>query len=382
MFDCPSGCQFLQMNMKIQSIQGRVIKDSAGKRALEARLGSGGKIFASSVGQGASRGKNELRQDDAQPACLLIRKIVASRLKNRSILSQRKIDEIIFDLLTQEKIGVNTALAVSQALAKASAFFSGKPVWRYLASLFDFSPSMPISLAAIVEGGKHNRFDQKPAIQEYLIAGGVKTIARARQTMADFFERDKIQFSEGSEGGWAPATDNDQIILNQLELIKKKLDCPIGIDAAAEHQTKKININAIADQYPLDLIEDPYVFDETQKWTQLWEKFCDRKIIIGDDLTVTNPQKIISSAKLQMINGVIIKPNQAGTITRTFEAIASARRHNLKIIVSHRGQETKDDILADIAVAAGADFIKIGCPFQAERKAKYDRLNDINSELF
>jgi enolase len=371
--------------MRIREIQGRVVKDSCQQEAVEAVvvLENGAKIV-SSVGYGRSRGRQEKTQDKPQQAVRIIKDKIKPALLGRSILDQVKIDKILDGFCQDKDAGVNTILAVSQVIVKAGAKDSQKPIWQYLIEIMGLEKPdrFPCSLMVIIEGARHNLQNEKPQIQEYLVGVDLETASKIYSELKDFLKKEKVDYGVGSEGALAPDFSDDLKILEQFKRLKMDFDFKLGLDMAAESNPQAGNLsNKIVSQYPIDIIEDPFAPSDISKWQELCEDHCDRKIIVGDDLTVTDSRAIRQAAQRKLINGVIIKPNQAGTITQTFEAIRAARENSLKIIVSHRAQETKDDILADIAVAAGADYLKAGYPTQIERKMKYDRLKNIKAQM-
>jgi enolase len=184
----------------------------------------------------------------------------------------------------------------------------------------------------------------------------------------------------GMEGAFIPNLKETKKALDLLMKIGKKKKAKIILDAAASHfrfkRTPAYYLD-LAKEYPIFAIEDPFPQDDYQNWKRLSSKL----LIIGDDLTVTNPNRIKLAHKRKACRGVVIKPNQIGTITETIEAAKLAKSYGWKIMVSHRSGETLDDFIADLAVGLGADFIKSGAPFAKERMVKYKRLERIEQEL-
>jgi len=194
------------------------------------------------------------------------------------------------------------------------------------------------------------------------------------------------------EGGYSFDLKDDTKVFDLLKIActEKSLspgkDIFFGIDASADNLHKSAeNLSSIYEKivanYPLIYIEDPYTENEYKYWLNIMSKKNHNLLIIGDDLTVTNSQYINQYAQKKMINGVIIKPNQIGTVTQTLEAVETAKKNHLKIVVSHRSGETNDDFIADFALAVEADGVKFGAPARGERVAKYNRLLKIEDSL-
>lgn len=310
--------------MTIKSLTASIIKTSSGSKTIEVNLDG----IITSVPEGKSRGKLEAKY--LKPKKALAR------------INELNLENLNDDFLIKNKLylGANSTLAISIALKRLEAKEQGKELWQ----MFGLG-KMPKLLVNFIEGGKHAKNNLK--IQEHLLV--CDSIKQAKEIWQDL--KNKYPKKYGLEGGLASNFDDPIKILKQYNLL-------IGIDAAGAE---------VKDYKDLYYIEDPKEF-----------KLIDNKLIIADDLTVTN-KDLINKYK-DIINGVIIKPNQIGTIKETLEAVEEARKHNLMIIVSHRGQETMDDFIADLAYGIGADMIKIGTYEQKERKAKYNRLAAIASE--
>lgn len=303
--------------MKIKSLTGSIIKTSSGKETIEVNLNG----ITASVPIGVSTGKDEVKYLEPKLAIQRIQEL------NLADLSE--------EFLIKNKIylGANITLAISIAMFRAQKKDFGGPAKR------------PKLLVNMIEGGQHANNNLK--FQEYLII--CDTIKQAKDIWKDL--KSKYDCPLGLEGGLAGNFDNPIKILKQYNL-------PLGIDAAG------VEPGDISDLY---YIEDPKEF-----------KLIENKLIVADDLTVTDAKKIKKFHKI--INGVIIKPNQIGTVSETLAAVEMARKYDLKVIVSHRGQETRDSFIADLAYGIGADYFKLGTYQQAERKVKYDRLEEIYAQ--
>jgi enolase len=180
----------------------------------------------------------------------------------------------------------------------------------------------------------------------------------------------------GAEGGFSPVDFDDKKVLDTIRQVFPGED--LAIDAAGSFQEDRgFNYDYIIEHYRITSLEDPYVPELITEWQQLFSKFGSQILMVGDDGTVTNAGRIDKIAKEQCINAVIIKPNQNGTITGTMEAVKAARGNNLKVIVSHRGEETDDDWIVDFALTVEADYVKFGGMDRGERIAKYNRLLEL-----
>ncbi|TSC92441.1 MAG: enolase [Candidatus Berkelbacteria bacterium Licking1014_7] len=366
--------------MKIEKITGKIIKDSAGFRAIASELIFCDRKFLSTVGQGRSRASAEFIQDDPWDGKAKIEGIIYQKIKGRD-LDQRQLDKILFALLKNKTIGVNTCLAVSQVFAKAQSSERGQEIWQYLIDEYDLpeAKKIPIFLGVLIEGASHNNFHIKPDIQEYLIASSdLETIFLVDEFLCQALKNEKIKYERGFEGGLAIEA-KDEIALNIFSQLKKRQlnFVKFGFDFAAEsNNNSSLFVKKVLRQFENSIMEDPFSPSDFTQWQELKNDYPSL-VVVADDPTVSDAKKIKAIAPKNVINAVIIKPNQAGTISKTFEAIKVARANNLQIIVSHRSQETDDDILADIAFAASADYFKAGNPNQKQRLVKYKRLEQI-----
>ena len=411
----------------IQNIIGREILDSRGNPTVEVEvILENGIIGRASVPSGASTGiyeAHELRDGDAArylgkgvwEAVKNIHSKIAPRLIGMDVLEQAQIDRIMIDLdgtPNKHLLGANAILGVSLACAKAAAAAQGISLYRYLGGVN--AKVLPVPMMNILNGGAHatNNVD----IQEFMImpisAGSWK---EALQRCAEVFHALKIILKEngipvtgvGDEGGYAPMLKKDedalQLIVNAIEKAgyQPGKDFMIAIDAASsEWYDEGLDIyrlpkagkvmnrkqlvrfwQQLADKYPIISLEDGMAETDWEGWKMLTKALGKRLQLVGDDLFVTNSQRLAQGIEMQIANSILIKVNQIGTLTETLEAIAMATRAGYTAIISHRSGETEDTTIADLAVALNAGQIKSGAPSRSDRVAKYNQLLRIEEEL-
>lgn len=413
----------------IRRVWAKEILTSGGFPSIEAYVETdAGIIGSASLPFGASAGKHEahILLDGGKRFCgqgMLkaiknIETIIAPALQGIAITAQPEIDAEMLRLdgtANKSRLGGNAILAVSLACARAAAVSEQLPLYAYLRHLMKWETkaySMPTPLMVLLEGGVHA--DNSADIQEYLIAPcAKKRVAENIRIGIEVFhalksvlKKAKRNTNVGNEGAYAP-----EGIKNNTEpftYLKKAVevagytynkDVKVGIDAAASeffrgqkyHLTKEkktLSGTALAKMYMLwqkkfDLfyMEDCFAEDDFKNW-KFFEGGVGAKFLnVGDDLTVTNPKRLQQAVEQKLINGVIIKPNQIGTLTETLITIGYAKQKQLKTIVSHRGGgETNDAFIVDLAVSVNADLLKVG-PSRGERIAKYNRLMEIEQEI-
>jgi enolase len=421
------------MPAKIIKITAREILDSRGNPTVEVEVTLDDKISAkAAVASGASTGEFEaleLRDGEMRyggqgvlRACEHVNKRIAPLLIGTNASAQKKIDALMIKLdgtANKSELGANAILGVSLAVARAGALSAGKPLYKYLAKTYGFGDkpkAMPVPMFNILNGGKHA--DSGLCIQEFMVVpAGIDTSRERIRAGSEIFHAFKKILATGGyatgvgdEGGFAPRLDS---IEKGIEAIMKAIanagyeagkDVFISLDAAAnsfylEKENQYVinpgNIGLDASRltalylewiskYPILSLEDGLNEKDWKGWKEMKKKLqSGRKdlILVADDLTVTNPARVETAAKYGCANGIIIKPNQIGSLTETVECIQKAQALGWKIIVSHRSGETCDDFIADLAVASGADFIKSGSLSRGERLAKYNRLMEIETEI-
>jgi len=368
---------------KIKNIKAREILDSRGNPTVEVELKTPSFFVRASVPSGTSKGKYEAVAKPAKIAVNNINKIIAQKLIGEDVKNQKKIDKILINLdgtKNKSRLGANAILAISMAVCRAGANAQKIPLWKWISKLAGAKSKIPTPSILFIEGGLHSR--RNLDIQEFMLVFPGKSFKeKFKKAKASFRALGKLLPKKyGMEGAFAPDFKETERALDLLMKVGKKKKVKIILDVAASHsrlkRTAEDYLN-LTRQYPILGIEDPFSQNDWQEWKRLNSRF----FIIGDDLTVTNPDRIKLAQKRKACKGVIIKPNQVGTITETIEAAKLAKSFGWKIIVSHRSGETLDDFIADLAVGIGADFIKSGAPFAKERIAKYNRLLKIEEEL-
>jgi len=409
----------------IIDIRGREILDSRGNPTVEAdvTLDSGARGRAA-VPSGASTGEHEaleLRDGDAdrylgkgvQLAVQTIEERIAPALNGLVASDQISIDRTLIELdgtPNKGKLGANAILAVSMATARAAAEDAGVPLFRYLGG--PLARVLPVPMMNILNGGAHatNTVD----FQEYMIVPvGADTFAEALRMGTEVFHslkkvlvKRKLSTGVGDEGGFAPDLENDEAALQVVvEAIENAgyaagTEIAIAIDCAASelykgksYTFKKSGAGTRTadqmielylqwlDEYPIVSIEDGLAEDDWAGWARLTEALGDRVQLVGDDIFVTNTERLSRGIRDDVANAILIKLNQIGTLTETLEAIEVARANGYQSIISHRSGETEDTFIADLAVATGAGQIKTGSASRTDRVAKYNQLLRIEELL-
>ena len=424
---------------KIKAIKAREILDSRGNPTIEVEVFLGNVSGIAKVPSGASVGKKEaleLRDNDSKrymgkgvlKAVTNIEHKIQPILLNMPADDQSSIDNLLIQLDGTENkshLGANAILAVSLAVARASACLHKLELYRYLQNIFNFghysqqrndtSKSkepffMPIPLINIINGGVHA--DNNLSVQEFMIAPiGAPNFKEAMRFSVETFyalksilKQHKLSTSVGDEGGFAPnlksheqAMDYILLAINEVGLQINK-DIAIALDVAANEffednhyviEDKKLSteqfINKLTtwfNNYPIISIEDGLAEDDLIGWKELTKQLGHKTQLIGDDLFVTNPKIFENILKQESIaNAILIKPNQVGTLSETFSTINLAKQYGYNYIISHRSGETEDSFIADLAVATHALQIKTGSVCRSERVAKYNRLLQIEEMI-
>lgn len=414
--------------MEISKILAREILDSRGNPTVEVDVVTrSGAVGRASVPSGASTGANEaleLRDGDKMRYCgrgvlcalESIRRVIAPNIVGRNVLSQAEIDMAMCSLdgtRAKSTLGANAILGVSLAVAKAAATSLNMPLFRYLGGVG--ARVLPVPMMNIVNGGRHS--DAPIAFQEFMIRPkGADSFAEALQMGAEVFHalrsvlrKRGLSTAVGDEGGFAPAfksiEDALETILSAVTLVGYKYprDISLALDcAASEFYTNGIYdysrfegnggvqfspaeqvayLRKLVNDYPIDSIEDGMAESDWSGWRLLTAELGEQCTLVGDDLFVTNTEFISRGIEERCGNAVLIKVNQIGTLTESFEAIEMAHRAGMQCIISHRSGETEDTTIADIAVAVNAGQIKTGSLSRSERTAKYNRLLRIESSL-
>ena len=411
----------------IQNIIGREILDSRGNPTVEVEVVlDSGVVGRASVPSGASTGiyeAHELRDGDASrylgkgvaKAVENIHTEIAPALIGKNVLDQTHLDQTMIDLdgtPNKSRLGANAILGVSLACAKAAAASQGISLYRYVGGMN--AKTLPVPMMNILNGGAHasNNVD----IQEFMImpisAGSwkeaLRRCAEVFHTLKVILKENKIPVTGvGDEGGYAPMLKKDEdalaLIVAAIERAGYKPgdDFMIAIDAASsewyeEEQgvyrlpkagkvlSKKQMVQlwkTLSEKYPIISLEDGMAETDWEGWTMLTKALGSKMQLVGDDLFVTNTQRLKQGIELGIGNSILIKVNQIGTLTETLDAIAMANRAGYTAIISHRSGETEDTTIADLAVALNAGQIKSGAPSRSDRVAKYNQLLRIEEEL-
>ncbi len=399
--------------MKIKSIEAHEIKDSRGKPTVEVVLETEKGSFVASCPSGASTGKNEaleLRDADGrgvQTAIKNVNEIIAPKLKGKDPANQKELDELMIALdgtKNKSKLGANAILPVSMAVARAGAASQKISLYQHTSNISGNALKMPHPSFNILNGGAHAK--NKLELQEFMVVPQKKTFQENLVLGSNIFnaltELLKTQFGQvpdmGDEGGYAPEVNTaEQALLMIKGAIGGHEDVKIAMDCAASEfyrdgkyevqEGKQLSRSEmvefykdLAERFPIISIEDPFAEEDWEGFKEI-HKALPGVLIIGDDLTTTNIEKIKEAHSKNACNGIIIKLNQIGTVWETIEAANLVKSYGWKIIVSHRSGETMDTFIADLAVGLGADFIKSGSPTQPERMVKYNRLLEIEQEI-
>jgi enolase len=385
---------------------------------------AGGAVGTALVPSGASTGAHEaveLRDGDpsryrgkgVRRAVSHVDDVIAPELVGEDASDQSAIDRLLRELdgtPNKEKLGANAMLGVSLACARSAANAVGLPLYRYLGG--PIARTLPVPLMNILNGGKHAA--DSADLQEYMIVPlGLPTFTEAVRAGAEVFHALKAILHErgmgtgvGDEGGFAPAglKDNEQPIELMLRAIEKAgyragEDVALALDAAAtelfqdgRYTLKRDGLTCDAQglieryaewhlRFPLVSVEDGLAEDDWEGWAALTHALGDRLQLVGDDLFVTNVERIRRGVQEGCANAVLIKLNQIGTLTETVEAVELAHRSGYAVVISHRSGETEDTSIADLAVALNSGQIKTGSLSRSERVAKYNRLMEIELEL-
>ena len=412
----------------IEDVWARQILDSRGNPTIEVEVFlESGVVGRASVPSGASTGMYEaveLRDDDKNvymgkgvlKAVDNVNEIIAPEVTGMNVFDQVSIDNLMIELdgtPNKAKLGANAILGVSLAVAKAAAEELGLPLYQYLGGVN--SKVLPVPMMNIVNGGSHS--DAPIAFQEFMILPvGAESFSEALRwgsevfhNLAKLLKERKLSTAVGDEGGFAPnfegIEDAVETILKAIEKVGLQAgkDVYLGFDCASSEfysdgvydytkfegdkgvkRNSKEQVEYLAslvEKYPIISIEDGMDENDWEGWKLLTEKLGDKVQLVGDDLFVTNTEKLSQGIKKGVANSILIKVNQIGTLTETLDAIEMAKRAGYTAVISHRSGETEDSTIADIAVAVNAGQIKTGSLSRTDRIAKYNQLLRIEEFL-
>lgn len=406
----------------IDTLQAREILDSRGNPTVEVEvLLSDGSVGRAAVPSGASTGAFEafeLRDGDSarylgkgvEQAVDAVNEEIAEAIEGLSADDQRIVDSTLVELDgsdNKKNLGANAILGVSLAVAKAAADSANLPLFRYLGGPNAFL--LPVPMMNVINGGAHA--DTGVDIQEFMVLPigaetfreGLRWGAETYHALKSILKEQGLSTGLGDEGGFAPDLASNRLALDLLVQAIEKAgftpgsDIALGLDVAAseffengvyrfEGQDRSSAdmtdyFTELVDSYPLVSIEDPMNEEDWEGWAAFTERLDDRVQIVGDDLFVTNPERLIEGIERGAANSLLVKVNQIGTLSETFDAIRIATQAGYTSVLSHRSGETEDTTIADIAVAVNAGQIKTGAPARSERVAKYNQLLRIEEDL-
>ena len=406
----------------IEAVGAREILDSRGNPTVEVEVAlDDGTIARAAVPSGASTGafeaverrdgdKSRFMGKGVQDAVNAVMDEIAPELVGFEASEQRLVDQALIDLdgtPNKGKLGANAILGVSMAVAKAAADSADLPLFRYIGG--PNAHVLPVPMMNILNGGSHA--DSNVDIQEFMIAPiGPTTYREALRTGVEVYHSLKsvlkskgLSTGLGDEGGFAPNLPSNRDALDLILIAIEKAgftpgtDVCLALDVAATEffkdgayqfegkATSPADLIAFYEKlvadYPLVSIEDPLSEDEWSTWSELVAKVGDKVQIVGDDLFVTNPERLAKGIKLKAANSLLVKLNQIGTLSETLDAVTMAQRAGFTAMVSHRSGETEDVTIADLAVAMNTGQLKTGAPARGERINKYNQLLRIEEEL-
>jgi enolase len=411
--DCPVA--------SIDAVGAREILDSRGNPTVEVEVAlDDGTLSRAAVPSGSSTGAFEaveLRDGGAryggkgvQRAVAAVMDDIAPEIIGLEASEQRILDQTLRDLDAtpdKSKYGANALLGISLAVAKAAASSADLTLFRYLGG--PNAHLLPVPMMNILNGGAHA--DSNVDVQEFMIAPiGAATFSEALRTGTEVYHSLKavlkakgLSTGLGDEGGFAPNLESNRAALDLIvEAIEAAgytpgTDIALALDVAASEFYKDGNYQfegkataadeliayytSLVESYPIVSIEDPLAEDDWDAWQAMTEQLDERVQLVGDDLFVTNPERLARGIELGAANALLVKVNQIGTLTETFEAVDLAHRHGYRCMMSHRSGETEDTTIADLAVAVNCGQIKTGAPARSERVAKYNQLLRIEDEL-
>lgn len=416
--------------LKIESVEALEVLDSRGNPTVQVEvITDGGFCGVAKVPSGASTGSFEaveLRDNDEErymgkgvkKAVENVNRTIAKKITGMNIYDQLKIDQKLIDIDgtdNKEKLGANATLGVSLAVAKAAANSLGMTLYNYIGGVN--AKKLPTPMMNILNGGKHS--DNNISSQEFMImpTSGKDFAENLQMGVETYHNLKKVLKSKGysvavgDEGGFAPNLQSEEEALDVIvEAIKKAgyipgKDISIALDVASTEmydEAKKVGKNGylfwktgtfktsdemidyleeLVQKYPIVSIEDGLAEEDWNSWKKLTQKLGSKIQLVGDDLFVTNTDRLRKGIRNKVANSILIKPNQIGTLTETLDAIEMAQKAGYTTVISHRSGETEDTTIADIAVAVNAGQIKTGAPCRTDRVAKYNRLLNIENEL-
>lgn len=404
----------------IKNVKAREVYDSRGIPTVEAVVTTSQGAFSAIVPSGTSSGKYEaveLRDGGKRlfgkgvtKAVDNINRVIAKKITGMDPVLQKKIDAIMIELdgtKNKGRLGANAILAVSMAVCRAGAAASGKELYEYIGQKSAKDPILPVPMMNVINGGVHGVSNLN--IQEFLILPtGASSFREAMEFCADIYQQLKsiiknsfgtAAISVGYEGGFSPPLDSSEkavkLVAQAIEEVGLEKKVKIGLDAAASEfyntvynfEKKKLRTDQLYDfytnlieKYNIISLEDPFSEDDWEGF-RLLEKNSVGVQIIGDDLLVTNVERIKKAIELNACNALLLKLNQTGTVTEALDAAKLSFDNKWNVIVSHRSGDSEDSFIADFVVGLGAGQSKFGAPARSDRVAKYNQLLRIEEQL-
>lgn len=417
--------------MKIKKINGMQVLDSRGNPTVQVKvILEDGTIGKAIVPSGASTGsfeavelrdneKNKFMGKSVEKAVFNVNTIINNKLIGEDVFNQNQIDNKLIQLdgtKNKANLGANAILGVSLACCDAAAKSLKMPLYKYIGGIS--GTNLPVPMMNILNGGKHS--DNNVNIQEFMIVpvGGstfkekIKMASEIYHTLKNILKRSGLSTAVGDEGGFAPNLSSDEEALDLIiEAIEKagykpREDVALALDVAATEmveegaknnkdgyyfwKTGKLKttsemieyLEELVQKYNIISIEDGLAEEDWEGWQELTKKLGNKIQLVGDDLFVTNIERLEKGIKNKIANSILIKPNQIGTLTETLNAIKLAKANGYSTVISHRSGETEDTFIADLAVATNNRYIKAGAPARTDRVAKYNRILNIEDEIY
>jgi enolase len=417
--------------MKIKKINGMQVLDSRGNPTVQVKvILEDGTIGKAIVPSGASTGsfeavelrdneKNKFMGKSVEKAVFNVNTIINDKLIGEDVFNQKQIDNKLIQLdgtKNKANLGANAILGVSLACCDAAAKSLKIPLYKYIGGIS--GTNLPVPMMNILNGGKHS--DNNVNIQEFMIVpvGGstfkekIKMASEIYHTLKNILKRSGLSTAVGDEGGFAPNLSSDEEALDLIiEAIEKagykpREDVALALDVAATEmveegaknnkdgyyfwKTGKLKttsemieyLEELVQKYNIISIEDGLAEEDWEGWKELTKKLGNKIQLVGDDLFVTNIERLEKGIKNEIANSILIKPNQIGTLTETLNAIKLAKANGYSTVISHRSGETEDAFIADLAVATNNRYIKAGAPARTDRVAKYNRILNIEDEIY
>ncbi|KXK20642.1 MAG: phosphopyruvate hydratase [Fimbriimonadaceae bacterium] len=409
----------------IVDVVAREILDSRGNPTVEVDVTlESGILGRAAVPSGASTGQFEaveLRDGDkkrylgkgVQSAVANVNDVIAPELYDRDATDQQAIDHLLIELdgtPNKSKLGANATLGVSLAVAKAAALSCRLPLYKYIGGVS--ATVLPVPMMNVLNGGKHA--DSNVDFQEFMIlpvgapsfAEGLRMGVEVYHSLKSVLKKKGLNTGIGDEGGFAPSLESQELALDylidaiQAAGFRPGDDVWLGLDCAATElyeggkylykagsvrersgSQQVAYLAELAEKYPILSIEDGCAEDDWVSWSELTAAIGTRVQIVGDDIFVTNVERLARGIESRAANSILIKVNQIGTLTETLDAVEMAKRAGFTSVMSHRSGETEDATIADLAVAVGCGQIKTGAPARTDRVAKYNQLLRIEEAL-